>query len=82
MNSALAPRGRKGPTKICSLESALTQPVSDLPKLEGEYNEAGPVADAVRGTQVGTERRLTIRSRPHEVEPPARTQNGGLHGFR
>jgi hypothetical protein len=29
------------------------------------------VADAGRGAQVGSERRLTVGSRPHEVEPPA-----------
>jgi hypothetical protein len=35
------------------------------------------VADAGRGVQVGSERRLTVRSRPHEVEPPARAEDSG-----
>jgi hypothetical protein len=32
------------------------------------------VADAARGSQVGSERRLPVGSRPHEVEPPARAK--------
>jgi len=35
------------------------------------------VADAGRGAQVGSERRLTVGSRPHEVEPPARAEDAG-----
>jgi hypothetical protein len=34
----------------------------------GEDVEAHPVADAVGGAQVGPERRLTVGSRPHEVD--------------
>ena len=39
--------------------------------------EAGPVADAVGGAQVGAERRLTVGSRRHEVEPAARAEDAG-----
>jgi hypothetical protein len=35
------------------------------------------MSDAVGGAQVGSERRLAVRSRPHEVEPPARAEDAG-----
>src|SRR5215211_7875081 len=44
---------------------------------DGENVQADPVADAGRGAQVGPERRLTVGSRPHEVEPPARAEQAG-----
>src|SRR6266508_3342662 len=42
---------------------------------EGEDEEAGPVADAGRGAEVGPERRLTVGSRRYEVEPPDQTDH-------
>src|SRR5512132_2229756 len=42
---------------------------------EGEDEQAGPVADAGRGAEVGPERRLTVGSRRYEVEPPARADH-------
>src|ERR1700732_3753192 len=44
---------------------------------EGEDVEAGPVADAGRGAQVGSEGRLTVGSRRHQVEPAARVEQAG-----
>src|SRR5215211_6668413 len=44
---------------------------------EGEYVQADPVADADRGAQVGPERRLTVGSRWHQVEPAARAEEAG-----
>src|SRR5208282_2071096 len=44
---------------------------------KGEHVEAHPVADAVRGAQVGSERRLAVGSRWHEVEPAARAEQAG-----
>jgi hypothetical protein len=44
---------------------------------EGEDVEAHPVADAVGGARVCSERRLTVSSRRHEVEPPARSEDAG-----
>lgn len=41
-----------------------------------------PRADAGRGAQVGSERRLTVGSRPHEVEPPARAKCRDSHTCR
>src|SRR5438876_5954595 len=35
------------------------------------------MADAAGGAQVGSERRLTVGSRRHEVEPPARAEDAG-----
>jgi hypothetical protein len=35
------------------------------------------VADAGRGPQVSSERRLTVGSRAHEVEPPPRAEDVG-----
>ena len=35
------------------------------------------MADAVGAAQVGSERRLTVGSRPHQVEPPARAEQTG-----
>jgi hypothetical protein len=35
------------------------------------------MADGGRGAQVGSERRLTVCSRPYEVEPPARAEDTG-----
>jgi len=35
------------------------------------------VADAGRDAQVGSERRLTVGSRPQEVEPPPRAEDVG-----
>src|SRR5262245_25473467 len=45
---------------------------------EGEDEEAGPAAHAGRGAQVEPERRLTIRSRRHEVIRPARAEEAGV----
>ncbi len=44
---------------------------------EGEYEEAGSMADAGGGAKVGPERRLTIGSRRHEINPPARAEDAG-----
>src|SRR5215831_4431573 len=44
---------------------------------EGEDVEADSSADSGRGTQVGPERRLTVGSRPHELEPPAPAEEEG-----
>jgi hypothetical protein len=38
---------------------------------EGENVKAGPMADAGRRAQIGPQRRLTVGSRRHEIEPPA-----------
>src|SRR5713101_6504195 len=42
---------------------------------EGKDVKADPVADAGRGVQVGSERRMTVGSRAHEVEPPPRAED-------
>jgi riboflavin biosynthesis pyrimidine reductase len=47
---------------------------ADLIAGKGQDVKAGPVVDAVRGAQVGPERRLTVRSRPDEVKPAARAE--------
>ena len=39
---------------------------------EGDDEQAGAVADAVRAAQVGAERRLAVGPRRHQVEPAAR----------
>src|SRR3989442_16009731 len=44
---------------------------------EGEYEKAGSMADAGGGAKVSHERRLTIGSRRHEVNPPARAEDAG-----
>src|SRR6266851_782182 len=44
---------------------------------EGKDVDADPVADAVEGAQVGPKRWLTVGTRPHEFEPPARAQDTG-----
>ena len=44
---------------------------------EGEDEEAHAVANAVRGAHVGSEGRLTVGSRRHEVEAPARAKDAG-----
>ena len=44
---------------------------------EGEDVQADSVADAGRGAQVDPERRLTVGSRRHEVEPAARAEQTG-----
>src|SRR5271156_4366232 len=41
---------------------------------ERENVEADPVADAGGATQVGPERRLTVRPCPHQVEPSTRVE--------
>src|SRR5437870_7129263 len=43
----------------------------------GEDVQASPVADAARSAQIGFERRLTVGSCPHEIEPPARAEEAG-----
>src|SRR3989442_15881327 len=44
---------------------------------EGEDEKAGSMADAGGGAKVSHERRLTIGSRRHEVNPPARAEDAG-----
>jgi hypothetical protein len=39
--------------------------------------ETDTVAQTVRGAQVGSECRLTVRSRAHKIEPPARREDVG-----
>src|SRR6266540_6588529 len=44
---------------------------------EGEDEQAGSMADAGGGAKIGPERRLTVGSRQHEVNPPARAEDAG-----
>src|SRR6266545_2020430 len=44
---------------------------------EGEDEQAGPVADVGGGAKVGFERRLTVGSRRHEVNPLVRVEDAG-----
>src|SRR5260221_9088940 len=44
---------------------------------EGEDEQTGSMADAGGSAKVGPERRLTIGSRRHEVERPARVEEAG-----
>src|SRR3984885_3432782 len=42
---------------------------------ESKNEQAGAVPYAVRGAQVGPERRLTVGPCGHQIEPAARTEN-------
>src|SRR5215469_4334458 len=44
---------------------------------EGKHEQAGPMPDPVRGTQVGTKRRLAVGSRWDQLEPAARVEQAG-----
>jgi hypothetical protein len=44
---------------------------------QSEDEEAHPVADALRGAHTCSERRLTVGSRRHELEPSARAEDAG-----
>lgn len=46
--------------------------------LEAEDEQAGPLAVVGRAAKVEPERWLTIRSRRHEVMPPARAEEAGV----